>query len=102
MLYHAYRRVNNLIFDMQEFPNLLFITVVHCILALGIPIVERNLQKHIQFQDNVGDTPLHDAIRKTQKEITELLINARNIDLELNNKRGFNPLHHAALSDNPQ
>ncbi|XP_030843124.1 E3 ubiquitin-protein ligase MIB2 [Strongylocentrotus purpuratus] len=52
-------------------------------------------------KDNVGDTPLHDAIRKTQKEITELLINARNIDLELNNKRGFNPLHHAALSDNP-
>eukprot|EP00057_Strongylocentrotus_purpuratus_P031361 XP_784379.3 PREDICTED: E3 ubiquitin-protein ligase MIB2 isoform X1 [Strongylocentrotus purpuratus] len=52
-------------------------------------------------QDNVGNTPLHDAIRRTQKEITELLINARNIVLELKNKRGYNPLHHAALTDNP-
>ncbi|XP_030843382.1 E3 ubiquitin-protein ligase MIB2-like [Strongylocentrotus purpuratus] len=42
-----------------------------------------------------GGTP------NAQKEITELLINARNIDLELNNKRGYNLLHHAALTDNP-
>ncbi|XP_054768825.2 E3 ubiquitin-protein ligase MIB2-like [Lytechinus pictus] len=51
-------------------------------------------------QDDVGDTPLHDAIRKTHKEITELLINARNVDLKIKNKKGFNPLHHAALTNN--
>ena len=52
------------------------------------------------MQDSYGDTVLHDAIAKDFIEIVEVLVNFRDIDLSIKNKRGFNCLHHAALKGN--
>ena len=52
------------------------------------------------LQDSYGDTVLHDAIAKDFIEIVEVLVNFRDIDLSIKNKRGFNCLHHAALKGN--
>ena len=54
----------------------------------------------ICWQDSYGDTVLHDAIAKDFADIVELLINFREVDLSIKNKRGFNCLHHAALKGN--
>ena len=52
------------------------------------------------MQDSYGDTVLHDAIAKDFIEIVEVLVNFRDVDLSIKNKRGFNCLHHAALKGN--
>jgi E3 ubiquitin-protein ligase mind-bomb len=53
-------------------------------------------------QDSYGDTALHDAIGKDNKDIVEVLSNHPGVDFSLKNKRGFNCLHHAALKGNSQ
>ncbi|KAG5886403.1 hypothetical protein JTB14_030762 [Gonioctena quinquepunctata] len=47
--------------------------------------------------DNYGDTALHDAIGKDNLQVIEHLCRAQGTDFTLQNKRGFNVLHHAAL-----
>ncbi|KAL1485179.1 hypothetical protein MTO96_032132 [Rhipicephalus appendiculatus] len=54
----------------------------------------------VNTQDEYGDTPLHDAIRKENNDIVDLLVNFRTIDFTVKNKRGFNAFHHAALKGN--
>lgn len=56
----------------------------------------------IDIQDKYGDTAVHDAISKDNADIMDLLIALPQIDLSVRNKRGFNPLHHAALKGNAQ
>ncbi|XP_072378782.1 E3 ubiquitin-protein ligase MIB2 isoform X1 [Diabrotica undecimpunctata] len=47
--------------------------------------------------DLYGDTALHDAIGKDDRQVIELLCEAPGFDFTIRNKRGFNVLHHAAL-----
>ncbi|XP_023022675.2 E3 ubiquitin-protein ligase mind bomb 2 isoform X1 [Leptinotarsa decemlineata] len=47
--------------------------------------------------DHYGDTALHDAIGKDNLQVIEHLCRAQGTDFTLQNKRGFNVLHHAAL-----
>ena len=54
------------------------------------------------LKDSFGDTALHDAIGKDNKEIVEMLVAHPGIDFTLRSKRGFNVLHHAALKGNNQ
>lgn len=51
-------------------------------------------------QDSYGDTPLHDAIAKDFQHIIEIITSVPSIDFTLQNNRGFNLLHHAALKGN--
>lgn len=55
---------------------------------------------NVNLQDSYGDTVLHDAIGNEANEAVELLCATPAVDLTLRNKRGFNPLHHAALKGN--
>ena len=52
------------------------------------------------FQDAYGDTPLHYAITADFKCIIEALTEVPNIDFTIQNRQGFNLLHHAALKGN--
>ncbi|XP_076451945.1 E3 ubiquitin-protein ligase MIB2-like isoform X2 [Babylonia areolata] len=54
----------------------------------------------VNIQDAYGDTALHDAIGKEKREIIDRLVNYPGIDFTIQNKRGFNVLHHAALKGN--
>ncbi|XP_034951738.1 E3 ubiquitin-protein ligase MIB2 [Chelonus insularis] len=55
---------------------------------------------NVNLQDSYGDTALHDAISKDTTEIMDALINYETVDFIVQNKRGFNVLHHAALKGN--
>lgn len=59
-----------------------------------------NAKANVNLQDSYGDTVLHDAIGNEVNEAVELLCSTPGLDLSLKNKRGFNPLHHAALKGN--
>ena len=52
------------------------------------------------LQDSYGDTALHDAIAKDNKDIIDLLVSAQGADFTLKNQRGFNVLHHSSLKGN--
>ena len=54
----------------------------------------------VNVQDSYGDTALHDAIGKVSPAILGLLLSKPGIDVTLRNRRGFHPLHHAALRGN--
>ncbi|XP_067658953.1 E3 ubiquitin-protein ligase MIB2-like isoform X2 [Haliotis asinina] len=49
-------------------------------------------------QDEEGDTPLHDAITSQDKDLVKVLLQSRNINLQLWNTQGLNPFHQACLS----
>ncbi|XP_046558798.1 E3 ubiquitin-protein ligase mib1-like [Haliotis rubra] len=49
-------------------------------------------------QDGEGDTPLHDAITIQDKDLVDVLLQCRNINLQLCNTQGLNPFHQACLS----
>jgi ankyrin repeat protein len=51
----------------------------------------------IGLQDRVGDTALHDALSKENTTIIELLLATKKARLELQNAKGFNAVHQAAL-----
>ena len=57
---------------------------------------------NVNSQDSYGDTGLHDIISKKPQtnEIIDLILSSPTIDLLIKNKRGFNPIHHAALKGN--
>ena len=48
----------------------------------------------------MGDTALHEAVEKDHKEVVTLLLKQPGIDCTLENKKGFNVLHRAALRGN--
>lgn len=61
----------------------------------------------VNLQDSYGDTALHDAIGKDAigkdaLDIIDALCSCDRVDFTLENKRGFNVLHHAALKGNAQ
>jgi ankyrin repeat protein len=51
----------------------------------------------IGFQDFVGDTALHDALSKDSTVIIELLLASKKAILDLQNAKGLNTIHQAAL-----
>ena len=53
-------------------------------------------------QDQYGDTPLHDAIDKDNADAVDMLLRAKTIDLQAENKKGFNILQHACLKGDAQ
>ncbi len=57
---------------------------------------------NVNIQDSYGDTALHDIIGKRPQtnEIIDLILSTQPIDLLIKNKRGFNPVHYAALKGN--
>jgi ankyrin repeat protein len=59
--------------------------------------VQYSLLVTIGFQDRVGDTALHDALSKESTVIIELLLAKKKARLEIQNAKGFNVIHHAAL-----
>lgn len=71
---------------------------VKCVRVLLEPPGRVNIR--VSQQDAYGDTALHDAIGKENRQIIDLLINYPGVDFTLRNNRGFNVLHHAALKGN--
>ncbi|PAA73171.1 hypothetical protein BOX15_Mlig033066g2 [Macrostomum lignano] len=51
-------------------------------------------------QDGYGDTALHDAIGRASTDILNLLVQHQQLKPHSRNKRGFEPLHQAALKGN--
>ncbi|XP_046375109.2 E3 ubiquitin-protein ligase MIB2-like [Haliotis rufescens] len=49
-------------------------------------------------QDTEGDTPLHDAITSQDKDLVKVILQCRNINLQLCNTQGLNPFHLACRS----
>ena len=49
------------------------------------------------LQDGVGDTALHDALSKPSDLIVQVLLATNKCKFELQNTKGFNSIHHAAL-----
>jgi ankyrin repeat protein len=54
------------------------------------------------LQDSAGDTPLFDAVDRTDTAIVDLLLASNKIDFALKNGKSFNILHRAALRGNAQ
>ncbi|XP_048096427.1 E3 ubiquitin-protein ligase MIB2 isoform X3 [Alosa alosa] len=78
-------------------------TALHIAVNKGFTEVVHVLTEHsadVNLQDSYGDTPLHDAIAKDFQHIIEILTSVPSIDFTLQNNRGFNLLHHAALKGN--
>nr|XP_060615013.1 E3 ubiquitin-protein ligase MIB2 [Anolis sagrei ordinatus]XP_060615014.1 E3 ubiquitin-protein ligase MIB2 [Anolis sagrei ordinatus] len=57
-------------------------------------------QCNVNLPDSYGDTPLHYAITADFKCIIEALTEVPSIDFTIQNRQGFNLLHHAALKGN--
>ncbi|TFK13862.1 KH domain-containing, RNA-binding, signal transduction-associated protein 1 [Platysternon megacephalum] len=54
----------------------------------------------VNLPDSFDDTPLHYAITADLKSIIEILTEVPNSDFTVQNRQGFNLLHHAALKGN--
>ena len=52
------------------------------------------------FQDEAGDTPLHDAIDAEHHSMVDMLLDCLRICYTLCNRKGFNYLQHAVLRGN--
>lgn len=52
------------------------------------------------FQDEVGDTPLYDAIAGEKHDMVDALLDNPRISLTITNQRGFNYLQFAVLKGN--
>ncbi|KAM7139423.1 E3 ubiquitin-protein ligase MIB2 isoform 1-T4 [Macrochelys suwanniensis] len=69
----------------------------------GFTEIVRILCEHncdVNLRDSFEDTPLHYAITADLKSIIEILAEVPNIDFTVQNRQGFNLLHHAALKGN--
>jgi len=54
------------------------------------------------FQDEAGDTPLHDAIGAQKPSMVDMMLNNPGLSLKVTNQRGFNYLQFAVLKGNTQ
>lgn len=52
---------------------------------------------NVNIQNQLGDTPLHDAIHLGHREITEYLTKCERFNFDTTNEHGFNVLHIAAI-----
>ncbi len=52
------------------------------------------------FQDEAGDTPLHDAISGEKHRMVDMLLDSPRLSLTVSNQRGFNYLQQAILKGN--
>uniref|UniRef100_A0A8D0GVB4 RING-type E3 ubiquitin transferase n=1 Tax=Sphenodon punctatus TaxID=8508 RepID=A0A8D0GVB4_SPHPU len=78
-------------------------TALYVAVNKGFTEVVRVLCEHncdVNFPDSYGDTPLHYAITADSKSIIEILTEVPNIDFTVQNRPGFNLLHHSALKGN--
>lgn len=50
------------------------------------------------LQDSVGDTPLHDALNKGNADIINMLLATKKVNFNLQNAKGVNAVHQAALN----
>ncbi|HYG55046.1 MAG TPA: TSUP family transporter [Burkholderiales bacterium] len=73
-------------------------------IAEGKPLVAEGLvvrkRANVNARDENGDTPLHRAVEKGMKELTELLVR-NGANLRARAKHGETPLHLAALHSEP-
>ncbi|XP_071494341.1 E3 ubiquitin-protein ligase mind-bomb-like [Diadema antillarum] len=56
----------------------------------------------VNVQDNVGNLPVHLAIKRNSDSLLEPLINNPQADLRLRNAKGFTPLHYAVRNKLPE
>ncbi|XP_029434484.1 E3 ubiquitin-protein ligase MIB2 isoform X2 [Rhinatrema bivittatum] len=78
-------------------------TALYIAVNKGFPDVVRVLctrNMAVNLQDSCGDTPLHYAITADFKNIIEILLEVPNVDFTVQNRQGFNLLHHSALKGN--
>ncbi|XP_046370585.2 E3 ubiquitin-protein ligase MIB2-like [Haliotis rufescens] len=78
-------------------------SALHFAAFANLPRVMEDLIKrgsNVNAKDVAGDTALHDAIQKGNREAIELLMRAAKIDLSIPNNKGFNPLQFAAFTGN--
>ncbi|XP_020637982.3 E3 ubiquitin-protein ligase MIB2 [Pogona vitticeps] len=78
-------------------------TAMYIAVNKGFTEVVQALCEHncnVNLPDSYGDTPLHYAITADFKCIIEALTEVPNIDFTIQNRQGFNLLHHAALKGN--
>ncbi|KAJ7306427.1 hypothetical protein JRQ81_009777 [Phrynocephalus forsythii] len=78
-------------------------TALYIAVNKGFTEVVQALCEHncdVNLADSYGDTPLHYAITADFKCIIEALTEVPNIDFTVQNRQGFNLLHHAALKGN--
>uniref|UniRef100_A0A8D9BP54 RING-type E3 ubiquitin transferase n=1 Tax=Cacopsylla melanoneura TaxID=428564 RepID=A0A8D9BP54_9HEMI len=86
-----------------DFYNKLGHTPLHVAVFQNFPECVRVLLRHgcdVNIQDNNKDTPLHDAVAKGLDEIQLLLLSHPEVNLYLENSKGFNILNHAVLRGN--
>uniref|UniRef100_A0A8D0BS99 E3 ubiquitin-protein ligase MIB2 n=1 Tax=Salvator merianae TaxID=96440 RepID=A0A8D0BS99_SALMN len=76
----------------------LYIAVNRGFTEVVLALCEHNC--NVNLPDSCGDTPLHYAITADFKCIIEALTEVPNIDFTIQNRQGFNLLHHAALKGN--
>ncbi|XP_030393859.1 E3 ubiquitin-protein ligase MIB2 isoform X7 [Gopherus evgoodei] len=75
-------------------------TALYVAVSKGFTEIVRILCEHncdVNLPDSFDDTPLHYAITADLKSIIEILTEVPNIDFTVQNRQGFNLLHHAAL-----
>nr|XP_033777263.1 E3 ubiquitin-protein ligase MIB2 isoform X1 [Geotrypetes seraphini]XP_033777264.1 E3 ubiquitin-protein ligase MIB2 isoform X1 [Geotrypetes seraphini]XP_033777265.1 E3 ubiquitin-protein ligase MIB2 isoform X1 [Geotrypetes seraphini]XP_033777267.1 E3 ubiquitin-protein ligase MIB2 isoform X1 [Geotrypetes seraphini]XP_033777268.1 E3 ubiquitin-protein ligase MIB2 isoform X1 [Geotrypetes seraphini]XP_033777269.1 E3 ubiquitin-protein ligase MIB2 isoform X1 [Geotrypetes seraphini] len=80
-------------------------TALYVAVSKGFTDVVKVLCAHnsaVNVQDSSRDTPLHYAITADFKGIIEILLEVPNIDFTVQNRQGFNLLHHSALKGNKQ
>ncbi|XP_067423322.1 E3 ubiquitin-protein ligase MIB2 isoform X5 [Emydura macquarii macquarii] len=78
-------------------------TALYVAVNKGFTEIVRILCEHncdVSLPDSFNDTPLHYAITADLKSIIEILTDVPNIDFTVQNRQGFNLLHHAALKGN--
>ncbi|XP_061456811.1 E3 ubiquitin-protein ligase MIB2 [Rhineura floridana] len=78
-------------------------TALHIAVNKGFTEVVQALCEHncdVNLPDSFGDTPLHYAVTADFKGIIEALTDVPNIDFTIQNRQGFNLLHHSALKGN--
>ncbi|XP_034609003.1 E3 ubiquitin-protein ligase MIB2 isoform X2 [Trachemys scripta elegans] len=78
-------------------------TALYVAVNKGFTEIVRILCEHncdVNLPDSFDDTPLHYAITADLKSIIEILTEVPNIDFTVQNRQGFNLLHHAALKGN--
>ncbi|XP_008476539.1 E3 ubiquitin-protein ligase MIB2-like [Diaphorina citri] len=86
-----------------DFYNKLKHTPLHVAVFQNFPQCVQVLLRNgcnVNIQDNNQDTPMHDAVAKGFEEIQLLLLSHPEVNLYLENSKGFNILNYAVLRGN--